>query len=47
MRLQRTLSRRSSRRSPAEELFNAKVTVLGEYINHHVKEEQNEAISEA
>ena len=27
---------------PYEELYNAKVTVLGEYINHHVKEEQEE-----
>ena len=25
-----------------EDLWEAKVTVLGEYINHHVKEEQNE-----
>lgn len=28
--------------SPHEELFDAKVKVLGEYIKHHVKEEQNE-----
>jgi hemerythrin superfamily protein len=27
---------------PGAELFDAKVTVLGEYIKHHVKEEQNE-----
>jgi hemerythrin superfamily protein len=27
---------------PQGELFDAKVTVLGEYVNHHVKEEQNE-----
>ena len=27
---------------PGEELFDAKVKVLGEYIKHHVKEEQNE-----
>ena len=27
---------------PGQELFDAKVTVLGEYIQHHVKEEQNE-----
>jgi hemerythrin-like domain-containing protein len=25
-----------------QELFDARVTVLGEYIRHHVKEEQNE-----
>ncbi len=28
--------------APGDELFDAKVTVLGEYIKHHVKEEQNE-----
>jgi len=28
--------------SPASELYDAKVKVLGEYIRHHVKEEQDE-----
>ncbi len=28
--------------SPGEDLFDAKVTVLSEYIKHHVKEEHNE-----
>jgi len=28
--------------SPGDDLFDAKVTVLSEYIKHHVKEEQNE-----
>ena len=27
---------------PHEELYDAKVTVLGEYVDHHVKEEQDE-----
>jgi len=30
------------RMDPDEELFDATVTVLGEYVSHHVKEEQNE-----
>jgi hypothetical protein len=28
--------------SPEDELYDAKVTVLGEYIRHHVNEEQDE-----
>ena len=27
---------------PGDELYDAKVKVLSEYVNHHVKEEQNE-----
>ena len=30
-----------------DEMFDAKVTVLGEYIDHHVKEERNEMFTKA
>lgn len=33
--------------SPAEDLYDAKVKVLGEYIDHHVKEEEGEIFVKA
>jgi len=34
-------------RSDDDERFDAKVTVLGEYIDHHVKEERNQIFPKA
>ena len=33
--------------APGEELYDAKVTVLGEYVNHHIGEEQDEMFPQA
>ena len=36
-----------SEMSPEDDLYDAKVTVLGEYIDHHVKEEREEIFVKA
>jgi iron-sulfur cluster repair protein YtfE (RIC family) len=33
--------------APGEELYDAKVTVLGEYVNHHIAEEQDDLFPQA
>jgi hemerythrin superfamily protein len=35
------------RMKPDNELYDAKFTVLGEYVNHHIKEEQGEMFKKA
>jgi hemerythrin superfamily protein len=32
---------------PGDDLYDAKFTVLGEYVNHHIKEEQKEIFPQA
>ncbi|HET9663237.1 MAG TPA: hemerythrin domain-containing protein [Burkholderiales bacterium] len=32
---------------PGDEMYDAKFTVLGEYVNHHITEEQNEMFPKA
>jgi hypothetical protein len=32
---------------PGDDHYDAKITVLGEYINHHVKEEEGEMFPKA
>jgi hemerythrin superfamily protein len=38
----RELIEQIQKMSPDDELFDAKVVVLGEYVNHHIREEQNQ-----
>jgi hemerythrin-like domain-containing protein len=43
----KALIRQLEAMSPGDELYDAKVKVLGEYVKHHVKEEQNEMFPQA
>jgi hemerythrin superfamily protein len=43
----KTLIRELTTLSPDDEQYDAKVTVLGEYIQHHVKEEEKELFPKA
>ncbi len=35
------------RKQPDREMFDAKIKVMSEFVNHHVKEEQNEMFPKA
>ncbi len=41
-KIAKTLIRELTRLSPDDEQYEAKVTVLGEYVQHHVQEEEQE-----
>jgi len=43
----KTLIRELQTLSPEDEHYEAKVTVLGEYVQHHVKEEEQELFPKA
>jgi len=46
-RVAKTLIGELATMSPDDEQYDAKVTVLGEYVQHHVKEEEKELFPEA
>ena len=43
----KSLIKQLSKMRPGEDHYDAKVTVLGEYVNHHVEEEQSEMFPKA